>query len=179
MQSKTNKQRQINSKKKYKGGSKCTEVPYIWLNDVDCLINCPEGTCRSYNINDEFICRPLKKPQKDCIITNIELTDNATLYNSDGYLFTDLNNINSLYYGKIIKTIDEIINKDGLRLLIWKNGNIYDGEWKDDEQNGKGKYIDKKNGDVYDGMWEYGFKNRQGTQTTPDYKYEGIWKDGF
>ena len=61
-----------------------------------------------------------KKSQKDCIITNIELTDDAALYNSDGYLFNDSNNVNSLYYGKIIKTKDEIINKDGLGLLINK-----------------------------------------------------------
>ena len=198
MRSKTNKHRQINSKKKYKGGSKCNEFPYIWLNDEDCLIKCPEGTCQSYNINDEFICRSLEKTHTDCIITNIELTDDASLHNSDGYLFNDSN---SLYYGKIIKTKDEIIYKDGLGLLIntttddfyygnfkkdlkdgkgiynWTSGDSYSGDWKDDIMNGKGQFI-WANGDSYVGECKDGLKDGNGIHTWSNgNRYEGYWKD--
>jgi hypothetical protein len=203
MRSKTNKHRQINSKKKYKGGSKCNEFPYIWFNDEDCLIKCPEGTCQSYNINDEFICRPLQKTHTDCIITNIEynrLTDNNNVYNSDGYLFIDSN---SLYYGKIIKTKDEIIYKHGLGLLInkttddfyygnfkknlkdgmgiykWTSGDSYLGNWKDDMMNGKGEYI-WGNGNSYLGEWKDDMRNGEGQfiWTNGD-SYNGHWKDGL
>jgi hypothetical protein len=202
MRSKTNKHQQTNSKKKCKGGSKCNEFPYIWLNDENCLIKCPEGTCRSYNINDEFICRPL---QNTCIITNIEnnnkLTDDDTLYNSDGYLFTDSNNINSLYYGKITKTKDEKINKDGLGLLIntttddfyygnfkkdlkhgrgiykWTSGDSYSGDWKDDMISGNGEYK-WVNGDRYNGDWKDGIKEGNGIHTwSNENSYDGQWKD--
>src|SRR3712207_8094793 len=39
--------------------------------------------------------------------------------------------------------------------LIWSNGDIYTGSWKNDLQNGRGK-LTKKNGDVYDGAFVNG-----------------------
>jgi hypothetical protein len=38
-------------------------------------------------------------------------------------------------------------------IYTWKNGNVYDGEWKTDERNGKG--VQKfANGESYSGNWD-------------------------
>jgi hypothetical protein len=33
------------------------------------------------------------------------------------------------------------------------NGDVYDGEWDEDQKNGNGKQIYKETGQVYDGAW--------------------------
>ena len=58
-----------------------------------------------------------------------------------------------------------------------KNGNIYDGDWKDDVRNGKGKYT-WINGDIYDGDWKDDKRNGKGKYTWVDGNiFEGDWKD--
>ena len=39
--------------------------------------------------------------------------------------------------------------------MIWKSGNIYDGNWQNGKMHGKGKMI-WKNGAIYDGNWKDG-----------------------
>ena len=34
--------------------------------------------------------------------------------------------------------------------MVWKDGSIYEGEWRDDMRHGKGRHI-FANGDVYEG----------------------------
>ena len=42
--------------------------------------------------------------------------------------------------------------KNGKGILKFNNGDIYDGDWRDDEKNGKGIY-QFSNGDSYEGDW--------------------------
>jgi uncharacterized protein (DUF1697 family) len=61
--------------------------------------------------------------------------------------------------------------------MTYKNGNIYDGEWKDNKQNGKGK-MTYKNGDIYDGYWEDNKKYDGGKMTYANGDiYDGDWND--
>ena len=36
--------------------------------------------------------------------------------------------------------------------MTFPNGDVYDGEWKDDKKQGQGKYT-WASGDIYDGDW--------------------------
>ena len=59
----------------------------------------------------------------------------------------------------------------------WYNGNVYEGEWRDDKRHGHGKCT-FSTGDVYEGEWKDGKKHGRGkyTYSTGDV-YEGEWKD--
>ncbi|GHU28950.1 2-isopropylmalate synthase [Bacilli bacterium] len=112
------------------------------------------------------------------------------MYNKDGIgdgVYTG-SVVNGLFGGKGVRT--------------YKNGDKYEGEWKDGKKEGKGvmTYAD---GRVYDGEWKGGNRNGQGTLTfkdgqtyTGDFvndkmegkgifvypngeKFEGHWKDGW
>ena len=55
-------------------------------------------------------------------------------------------------------------NANGKGVLKFKNGDVYDGEFKDNNIYGKGKFT-KKNGDVYKGDFKYGVINGKGEYT--------------
>lgn len=66
----------------------------------------------------------------------------------------------------------------GYGRMTYPNDDIYTGEWKEGEFNGKGKYI-WKNGDVYKGCWKNGKKHGWGKMTyLSGNVHEGKWKDG-
>jgi hypothetical protein len=45
------------------------------------------------------------------------------------------------------------VKKNGKGVMIYKNGNLYDGEWKNDLRHGNG-ILTEKNGDVqHKGSW--------------------------
>ena len=48
--------------------------------------------------------------------------------------------------------IDNVKKRHGIGQTIFQNGDIYNGEYKNDMINGKGKYI-FKNGDIYEGKF--------------------------
>jgi hypothetical protein len=63
------------------------------------------------------------------------------------------------------------------RKETYADGNIYEGEWKDDKRNGRGKYT-KVNGNVYEGEWKDDKRSGRGKYTKANGKiYEGEWKD--
>lgn len=67
--------------------------------------------------------------------------------------------------------------KDGYGVMIWPNGDRYEGEWKNDMQNGNGSFV-YADGEKYEGQWKDGKKNGTGTYTWLDgRKYVGEWKD--
>ena len=41
--------------------------------------------------------------------------------------------------------------------MIYTNGSVYDGQWKEGEKHGKGK-MEYDDGDIYDGEWKEGEK---------------------
>jgi hypothetical protein len=86
--------------------------------------------------------------------------------------------------------------RSGFGKYVWKDGMVYEGEWKDNEQHGQGKqiYADGskyeggycagkwhgfgkyvwKDGRVYEGEWKDNRRHGQGMRTAPDgRKYEG------
>lgn len=61
--------------------------------------------------------------------------------------------------------------------IVYKNGDVYDGEWRNGSKDGKGKMV-YKNGDIYDGEWFNDLKHGDGKMV---YKigdvYDGEWVD--
>jgi len=67
--------------------------------------------------------------------------------------------------------------------MKWKNGDSYDGEWKNGKKNGYGVYV-SEDGQIYEGYWVDNRKEGQGKEVDPDGNiYEGEWKhdehDGY
>ena len=66
---------------------------------------------------------------------------------------------------------------DGQGKYTWKNGDMYEGEYKDDKKHGQGKRT-WNDGDVYEGEWKNGMYDGQGKYTWKNGDmYEGEYKD--
>jgi hypothetical protein len=66
----------------------------------------------------------------------------------------------------------------GVASYEWENGDLYDGEWKDDACHGWGKKT-WKNGNVYEGEWQDGAQHGEGRLIKANGDtVEGVWKDG-
>eukprot|EP01088_Endostelium_zonatum_P015027 TRINITY_DN3510_c0_g6_i2.p1 TRINITY_DN3510_c0_g6~~TRINITY_DN3510_c0_g6_i2.p1 ORF type:complete len:159 (+),score=64.51 TRINITY_DN3510_c0_g6_i2:27-479(+) len=63
--------------------------------------------------------------------------------------------------------------------MTWgNNGGVYDGSWKDDKREGKGKMTWGNNGGVYDGSWKDDKREGKGVMVWGNgNRYEGEWKD--
>ena len=63
--------------------------------------------------------------------------------------------------------------------MYYKNGDRYEGEWKNDDREGKG-ILNYKNGDRYDGEWKNDKREGKGIlyYNKDDYRdrEEGIWE---
>ena len=63
------------------------------------------------------------------------------------------------------------------RKVKFKNGDVYDGEWKNKAPNGIGLMI-YANGEIYSGAWENGIRTGQGAMSFANGdEYSGEWKD--
>jgi hypothetical protein len=68
--------------------------------------------------------------------------------------------------------------RNGKGRLSGRLGEIYEGMWKNGKRNGFGKQV-YVNGKVYEGEWSENYENGFGKLIYPDGNvYEGIWKDG-
>lgn len=70
--------------------------------------------------------------------------------------------------------------RDGKGKCTFSNRDIYDGDWKDDKIEGVG-IMSYSNGDVYSGDWLHGVREGKGVMTYAAghvYRYEGDWVDG-
>lgn len=66
-------------------------------------------------------------------------------------------------------------NFHGKGKFTFTNGNIYEGDWVNGKRHGKGKFT-WANNDVYEGDWEHGKKHGKGTFTYSDGDvYQGDW----
>ena len=66
----------------------------------------------------------------------------------------------------------------GTETVIYPDGETYEGEWKDGQKHGQGKYT-YTNGTTYKGEFKDGKKHGKGKYTYADGRtYEGEWKDG-
>ena len=91
-----------------------------------------------------------------------------------------------IYIKKIAmdKIVFEYEIKKGKGKFVYPNGDVYDGEWKNDKRHGKGNnennigILNLMKGDKYDGEWKEDLKEGYGIYYYLDgSKYEGNWKD--
>ena len=81
---------------------------------------------------------------------------------------------NAKYVGKVNKKGQE----NGKGKMIWKNGDVYEGDWKNGKRTGKGK-LTWKNGDKYEGYFKNDELDGEGTLEYSNGDIEvGIWKNG-
>ena len=67
---------------------------------------------------------------------------------------------------------------EGQGQMAFNNGDVYDGQWKDNKMHGKGK-LTYANGDVYEGDWKDDKKHGFGIYTWSDGRtYSGHWCRG-
>lgn len=74
--------------------------------------------------------------------------------------------------------------REGVGTQYWNDGTVYEGNWKNDKANGKGRMV-HPNGDVYEGYWENDracgkgtfIHNYGSTDIYAGVKYEGTWKN--
>ncbi|MBT4708866.1 MAG: hypothetical protein HOB81_01240, partial [Flavobacteriaceae bacterium] len=70
---------------------------------------------------------------------------------------------------------DSNSNKQGKFIHKFKNGDVYEGEWKNDLKQGYGKYS-YANGDIYEGEWKNDLKQGYGKYSYANGDiYEGEW----
>ena len=68
--------------------------------------------------------------------------------------------------------------KNGFHKRTHPSGDVYEGDWVDGKQHGKGTYT-SSDGNVYEGDWVDDKQHGKGTYTWPDGNvYEGDWMDG-
>jgi len=77
------------------------------------------------------------------------------------------------YYGERVKDL-----KEGTGQYYYLNGDMYDGEWKNDKKHGEGKYKFYNKGDRYEGQWREDRIDGKGTYYYANGdKYDGLWKE--
>uniref|UniRef100_A0A2S2NC87 MORN repeat-containing protein 3 n=1 Tax=Schizaphis graminum TaxID=13262 RepID=A0A2S2NC87_SCHGA len=69
--------------------------------------------------------------------------------------------------------------KCGYGTMQWNDGAVYQGQWRNNEYNGQGKYVEV-NGNFYDGQWRNGLKHGKGVYVFIDKGQfmEGVWING-
>lgn len=83
------------------------------------------------------------------------------------------------YLGSLFEGNWEQGKRVGKGTLYYSSGHVYEGEFKADQPNGKGKLSMGKKEAVYDGEWVDGQQNGRGTYTFPNGDtYEGEFKEG-
>ena len=91
------------------------------------------------------------------------------------YLCENGSKLKSIRNGRL----DQLDNKQGQFIIKWTNGDIYEGNFKDDAMHGYGKMTWAVDGYVYEGNWEYDAKHGYGKMTWSNGDvYEGNWYKG-
>lgn len=95
-------------------------------------------------------------------------------FSSEGLIFLENFTLGEDSYTGFLKK-DKTYQPQGLGMLIYKDGSVYEGEWHEGKRHGHGRLV-STNGSSYVGEWRcdkssgYGvFASQQG------YKYEGDW----
>lgn len=69
--------------------------------------------------------------------------------------------------------------KEGLGIMLYNAGFLYEGAWANNERSGDGRLLDAE-GDLYEGEWQHNEANGEGTYegTSPKRNYVGGWSQG-
>lgn len=68
---------------------------------------------------------------------------------------------------------------NGKGIYIWKNGNIYEGNYEEGKKKGIGKFTFNSGNSFYEGIWSNGKPNGKGSLfLEKDLTISGIWKQG-
>jgi hypothetical protein len=70
--------------------------------------------------------------------------------------------------------------KHGLGKMTFPNGDVYNGEWKENKMEGEGTYMYAKTKDIYSGAWVAGLKHGTGCYEYGETKSQlnGSWESG-
>lgn len=77
-----------------------------------------------------------------------------------------------------IGELDKNNHRDGIGLLIFRNGDLFLGDFREGQFHGEGFYLSNDNYLLYWGEWEHGSQQGKGTVIGVHYKSEGYYKDG-
>jgi hypothetical protein len=83
--------------------------------------------------------------------------------------------MNETYQGELFKSNDKYIRK-GYGIYHYENGDVYEGEWDNNDKSGLGEYI-YSDGSVYRGEWLKDKKHGKGTLFAHSLMFEGEWKE--
>lgn len=98
------------------------------------------------------------------------LNDNITVLLKEPVKF----NNKAIYYGEWSSNSNQ---RHGRGIQTWIDGSRYEGYWKNDKANIKGKLY-HADGDIYEGSWQEDKAHGYGTYFHADgAKYEGQWKE--
>jgi len=63
--------------------------------------------------------------------------------------------------------------------MKYNNGDIYEGEWREDKKDGKGKFFDKEKNNIFEGVWKDNYKHGRGKIIDKEKNLciEGKWKN--
>ena len=150
----------------------------LTIQNIELLVgNCKSGynSIKKNQIEANVV---LLKQKFDHLLDQLSAQDNIKLVTKGGTA-----NIEKIEYEDAVY-IGATLNgkRDGIGKLTYNDGDIYDGEWKNDQKEGKGIYKwgkGKWEGDIYDGEWKNGQQEGKGI-----YKfiigdiYDGEWKNG-
>ncbi len=83
--------------------------------------------------------------------------------------------MNETYQGELIISNDKYIRK-GYGIYYYENGDIYEGEWDNNEKSGVGEYI-YSDGSIFRGEWLNDKKHGKGTLFANSIEFEGEWQE--
>ena len=155
LQNDTNECLSLEESKKDADETKTEQKQSSGLQPLDILNSLNENSKKTRDRQGHFIYR--KRPRANLRFRDIVVLDNG-----------------SKYLGQWTKTTHL---REGVGIVACTDGSIYEGYWKNDMANGKGRLI-HDDGDVYEGDWINDKKNGNGVYIRADLsKFEGNWFD--
>lgn len=149
----------------YENGIKRQEVNFINGNMEGCLYQWKnDGKCMDGPYSSKMYHSEINSYTKDCPCSDQTLNQQMNNSQIENNKVVPSDTIKDNYIGNF----DSVGNKTGFGKMLYANGNVYEGEWKNNLKNGQGKQS-YKDGSSYEGEWK-------------DNKIEGygtiIWANG-